>query len=160
MIDEYVVNHDEYVGVGSGSFGYVGGTVFTDTFAIPEYMARIEEDKLPLKAVRPFSQRDQMRYEFMMKLFGMSLNLAEAEHKFAGRFRREMRKEIDFFRFIGALRQDGENLTLTPRGQYFWVIMMREFFTGVNNFRDACRPLAQMAAWSGRSRPAPSSLRS
>jgi len=27
----------------------------------------------------------------------------------------------------------------TTSGMYFWVIMMREFFIGVNNFRDISR---------------------
>jgi hypothetical protein len=30
-------------------------------------------------------------------------------------------------------------LYLTPRGRYLWVVMMREFFIAVNNFRDHCR---------------------
>jgi hypothetical protein len=25
------------------------------------------------------------------------------------------------------------------RGRYAWVVLMREFFTAVNNFRDYCR---------------------
>jgi len=47
--------------------------------------------------------------------------------------------EMLFFRMFGALKKQGQILTLTRNGQYYWVIMMREFFIGVNNFRDYCR---------------------
>ncbi|NMC93724.1 MAG: coproporphyrinogen dehydrogenase, partial [Syntrophorhabdus sp.] len=44
-----------------------------------------------------------------------------------------------FFRLVGGLKKLGNVLVLTERGQYYWVLMMREFFIGVNNFRDFCR---------------------
>jgi hypothetical protein len=36
---------------------------------------------------------------------------------------------------------DRSTLALTATGYYFWVILMREFFTGVNNFREHCLTL-------------------
>ncbi|MCK4378741.1 MAG: hypothetical protein KAW01_05330 [Deltaproteobacteria bacterium] len=43
------------------------------------------------------------------------------------------------FRLLDALRFNGDQMVLTASGMYFWVIMMREFFIGVNNFRDISR---------------------
>jgi hypothetical protein len=34
---------------------------------------------------------------------------------------------------------DARNIVLTKRGRYAWVVLIREFFTAVNNFRDYCR---------------------
>ena len=85
----------------------------------------------------------------MMKLFGTSLDVAEAEKKHGGEFLRNLRKEIAFFRSVGALVRDNGVLRLTRKGQYLWVIMMREFFTGVNNFRDTCRVRIDSAAPTG-----------
>jgi coproporphyrinogen III oxidase-like Fe-S oxidoreductase len=139
MIDEYIVEHDEYVGVGSGAFGYVNGSVLADAFSIPRYVSALRQGKLPLQARKQFSLKDQIRYEFVMKLFGMSLDLQASESKFHGRFRKSLRKEIGFLELAGAITNENGRLRLTRRGQYLWVVMMREFFTGVNNFRDACR---------------------
>ncbi|MEJ2715814.1 MAG: radical SAM protein [Deltaproteobacteria bacterium] len=86
-----------------------------------------------------FSERERIQYDFMMKLFGTTLDVAEAEKKHGGKFLRSLRKEIAFFRSIGALVSENGVLRLTRKGRYMWVIMMREFFTGVNNFRDICR---------------------
>ena len=40
---------------------------------------------------------------------------------------------------MGGIRDDGENWYLTRRGMYYWVLMMREFFIAVSNFRDLMR---------------------
>jgi menaquinone C8-methyltransferase len=139
MIDEYIVDYDEYVGVGSGSFGYVNGACFANTFSIPDYLAALDRGDLPVFARRNFSLKEQIHYDFMMKLFGTSLDLREVEAKFEGRFKKTLWKELPLFYIAGALSQQNGTIKLTRKGRYLWVIMMREFFTGVNNFRDICR---------------------
>ncbi|MFC1834845.1 coproporphyrinogen III oxidase family protein [Thermodesulfobacteriota bacterium] len=139
MIDEYVVDYDEYVGVGSGSFGYVNGAVMANTFSIPDYLEGVKAGRFPLEAKKVFSEKERIQYDFMMKLFGISIDLDAVEKKFNGRFCSTMGKEIMLFRLLGALEMSKDRLSLTRRGRYLWVIMMREFFTGVNNFRDICR---------------------
>jgi len=139
MIDEYIVDYDEYIGTGSGSFGYVNGACFANTFSLTGYIKAVEQQKLPLLARRDFSRTEQIQYDFVMKLFGTSLEVSKAEAKFNGEFSKTLWKEISLFRMVGALYNDNGVLRLTRRGQYLWVIMMREFFTGVNNFRDICR---------------------
>ncbi len=139
MIDEYIVDYDEYVGTGSGSFGYANGACFANTFSVADYIEAVERGKFPLLARKDFSKIEQIQYDFMMKLFGASLDVSRAEAKFDGDFLKNLWKEILLFRLAGALYTDNGVLRLTRRGQYLWVIMMREFFTGVNNFRDVCR---------------------
>ncbi len=139
MIDEYIVDHDEYIGAGSGSFGYVNGSCYANTFFVEDYIRTVETGKLPLRATKDFSLREQIQYDFMMQLFGSHIDLARAEEKFNGQFKKTLKKEIAFFRLIGALQTDHKEIKLTKSGRYFWVIMMREFFIGVNNFRDLCR---------------------
>lgn len=145
MIDEYIVDYDEYVGAGSGSFGYVGGMCYANTFSVPEYLEKVEIGEFPILAKREFSKRDQVQYDFMMKLFGTSLDIEPAERKFNGEFMKTLRKEMLLFQLVGALINDNGTLRLTRKGRYLWVIMMREFFTGVNNFRDTCRAVVNSA---------------
>lgn len=141
MIDEYIVDYDEYVGIGSGSFGYVGGACYANTFSVDDYIKQTSEHRLPVMAKKVFSETEQIQYDFVMKLFGTSLDLGKAEEKFRGKFMKTLWKEISFFRLAGALEINDRVLKLTRKGQYYWVIMMREFFTGVNNFRDTCRAM-------------------
>jgi coproporphyrinogen III oxidase-like Fe-S oxidoreductase len=139
MIDEYIVDYDEYAGLGSGSIGYLNGTCYANTFDIPGYIARLDRGELPLAASRVFSRRDQIRYDFLMKLFGTRLNLQNLREKYEGRLFRHLWPDLLAFTMIGALAWRRSDIVLTKRGRYAWVVLMREFFTAVNNFRDYCR---------------------
>jgi coproporphyrinogen III oxidase-like Fe-S oxidoreductase len=139
LIDEYVVDYDEYAGLGSGAIGYLHGTCYANTFDINEYVTQLTQGKLPLMASRQFNQKDRISYDFLMKLFSTKINVPELEEKYSGEFLKSLWKEMISFVLAGSFRYFPPNLYLTPRGRYFWVIMMREFFIAVNNFRDYCR---------------------
>jgi len=139
VIDEYVVNYDEYAGLGSGSIGYLGGSAYANTFDIREYIERINEGLLPVAAKKAFSMKERLCYNLLMKLFGLSLDIEQLSAKYGVNIYRYLWPEIVFFRLTGGLEKHGNLLTLTKKGQYYWVLMMREFFIGVNNFRDYCR---------------------
>jgi coproporphyrinogen III oxidase-like Fe-S oxidoreductase len=135
-IDEYIVTEDEYIGAGSGAFGYYQGLLYSNTFSLNAYgSART----WPVTMARKMSELERMRYDFLTKLFGLSLDKASVHAKYGGRFERRLWREIAFFRAIGALRDTGARLELTERGMYYWVVMMREFFNGVNRFREQMR---------------------
>ena len=139
LIDEYVVDYDEYAGLGSGAIGYLAGFCYANTFDITEYIDCLAQGRLPLKASRKFNLRDQMNYDFLMKLFSTRMDVTAIEQKYGGKFIKTLWKEMIAFILAGSFRYFPPNLHLTPRGRYFWVIMMREFFIAVNNFRDYCR---------------------
>lgn len=139
MIDEYIVDYDEYLGLGSGAFSYLGGRILANTFAIPEYCRKLEEGQPALAFSKEFSLLERMRYDFMIKLFGTRLDIRALRRRYGSLFFKALWPELTLFKCLGALEDDGRTLTLTRRGYYYWVIMMREFFIGVNNFRDICR---------------------
>jgi len=139
MIDEYIVDYDEYAGLGSGSIGYLSGTCYANTFNIEEYIARVNRGEMPIMACRNFRAEDQLRYDFLMKLFGMKMDIPASRKKYGGMFYRALWFNILAFSLAGALQYRAPHFHLTKRGCYLWVIMMREFFIAVNNFRDFCR---------------------
>jgi len=139
LIDEYVVDFDEYAGLGSGAIGYLQGMCYANTFDIEKYIQDLLKDRLPLQASRRFDLPDRMRYDFLMKLFSTRMNVEEMEKKYGGRFLKTLWKETAAFTLAGSFRYFSPCLHLTPRGRYWWVVMMREFFIAVNHFRDHCR---------------------
>ncbi len=139
MIDEYVVDQDDYLGLGSGAFSYLHGSLYASTFSIDHYLSLVESGTVGIVRRRELSPRDQMRYYLLMRLFGGSLDTAAAEKKFDGKFRRTLWPELAALRVMGAVKDTGAELLLTESGNYLWVMMMREFFTGVNNLRDEMR---------------------
>ena len=144
MIDEYIVHYDQYAGLGSGAIGYLGGTCYANTFAIRAYIDRLDRGELPLAAARTFSLRERIRYDFLMKLFATRLDVAGLRQRYGGRFWSLLWPDLLAFSLLGALSRRGGEIVLTKRGRYVWVVLMREFFTAVNNFRDHCRGQAGM----------------
>jgi coproporphyrinogen III oxidase-like Fe-S oxidoreductase len=138
-IDEYIVTHGEYAGLGSGAIGYLNGRCYANTFDIAEYIGRIDRGESAVHGARDFSLRERIRYDFLTGLFSTRLDLRVLREKYGARLAPRLWPDLTAFRLAGALRTDGSCLRLTGRGSYLWVVMMREFFTAVNNFRDYCR---------------------
>ena len=50
-----------------------------------------------------------------------------------------LRQQSDFPQMCIRDSDNADELTLTPKGRYLVVVMMRQFFIGVNNLRDQAR---------------------
>lgn len=139
MIDEYIVDYTEYAGLGSGSIGYLQGRCYANTFDIAAYIHHLEKGNLPLMASRTFGRDDLVSYEFIMRLFGGRLDLGPILERYGRSSLLPLAAGMIPFAMAGGLRYRKGSLLLTRRGRYYWVVLMREFFTAVNNFRDYCR---------------------
>ena len=136
MIDEYIIDNDEYIGIGAGSFSYINGTIFSHIFSINDYISQIQNGIFPKTKYKNFSQREQIRYDLLIKLFSRTLDLNYLKNKYGKTYWLYIIKELFFFLLTGAGKLKNKKLILTQKGQYYLLVMMREFFTGVNNFRE------------------------
>jgi coproporphyrinogen III oxidase-like Fe-S oxidoreductase len=150
MIDEYIVDYPEYLGIGSGAQSFLDGRLYTNTFSLNDYARRVREGRLSVTQVgRQYSQRDMMRYRFVTDLFGLRLDKRRFMADFSTPIERGLWAEMSFMRAVGGFdRDDDECLTLTRTGRYLLVVMMREMLTGSNRLRDEARaalPAAERA---------------
>jgi coproporphyrinogen III oxidase-like Fe-S oxidoreductase len=140
MIDEYIVDYEEYVGIGSGAFSYLDGALYVNTFSLRDYGRELAAGRMGVAGKKEFGAHERMRYRFLMELFGLKLDKRKFLRDFGVSIDRGLAMEMTFMRTVGAFdRDDAEALTLTPKGRYLMVAMMREFFIGVNNVRDQAR---------------------
>jgi menaquinone C8-methyltransferase len=140
LIDEYIVDHDEYVGIGSGSFSYLGGQIYANTFSLSHYGAAIEAGHPSVDARLRLSRHDRLRYRLMMDLFGLRLDKRAFAAANGVRVEVGLPVEYLFLKGAGAFsRDDAEAIELSETGRYLLVVMMREFFIGVNGIRDLAR---------------------
>ena len=139
LIDEYITSQDEYLGLGSGAFSFVRGAICASTFSINHYIHLASAGETGIIRQRTLAPIDHMRYYLLTHLFSGALNLQTAAAYFETDFSRALRTELAGLQVLGAVRRDQDTLRLTERGYYLWVIMMREFFTGVNNLREEMR---------------------
>jgi len=138
MIDEYIVDSEEYVGIGSGAFSYLNGELYINYFSINKYLEAINQGRLALSGGKRYNKHAQMRYWFMMNLFGMDFNRQAFKKRFTVPVWIGLGLEMLFMFLTGSFRR-GDHRHLTRRGQYLSLVLMREFFSGVNNLRDIAR---------------------
>jgi coproporphyrinogen III oxidase-like Fe-S oxidoreductase len=131
------------VGIGSGAFSYLDGTVYSSSFSLSQYMERIAQGLPGILASRRFNLKEQAQYDFLMQLFGGAMDKSVMRHKYGEGFTRLISKELLLFKGVGALQETDESYRLTREGRYYWVMMMREFFIAVNSFRAQMRGLAE-----------------
>jgi coproporphyrinogen III oxidase-like Fe-S oxidoreductase len=140
MIDEYIVDYEEYPAIGSGGLSYLDGCLYVNTFSVKEYGEKIEAGRMSVMGKTTFAHYDQMRYRFMMQLFGLRLDKKKWERDFGCSVVRGVPSEYLFFKMAGAIAHEDEfEITLTPKGRYLMVALMRQFFIGVNGVRDQAR---------------------
>ena len=140
MIDEYVVDYEEYPAIGSGGITYLGDTLYVNTFSVSDYNAAVESGRMSMMGKTTFSKRNRMRYRFMMQLFGGRLDKVQFRRDFGVGVEAGLPVEMAFMACAGAFATNNDReITLTAKGRYLTVVMMRQFFIGVNNLRDQAR---------------------
>lgn len=140
MIDEYVVQFEEYPAIGSGGITYLGTNLYVNTFSVQEYNTAIEQGHMSIMGNTSFNLHDRMRYRFLMQLFGLRLDKRRWFKDFGVTVENGLPLEMAFMKAVGAFdRDNSEELTLTSKGRYLVVVMMRQFFIGINNLRDQAR---------------------
>ncbi len=142
MIDEYIIDYDSYVGVGSGAFGYFNDCIHINTFNLNDYIERVQAGHMPTGLIKQFTRRETLHYMLLMKLFSTELSKSFFESEQGRDFKKALWPEMTLLRLIGALREEPDRLALTDQGRYLWVMAMREFFIAVDTMRDVCRKQA------------------
>jgi coproporphyrinogen III oxidase-like Fe-S oxidoreductase len=138
-IDEYVVSSPEYVGLGSGAFGYLDGRLYASTFSLHSYVEHVERGRTGITGERLLGRREGMRYDLMMRLMGLSLDRAWVRARYGMDFERTLAPELAALRLYGAVHADERGWRLTDRGMLLWVAMMSAFYESVNEFRAQMR---------------------
>lgn len=140
IIDEYIVDFEEYPAIGSGGMAFLDRALYVNTFSLDAYSQLVGSGQMSVASVKRFSKRDHMRYRFMMQLFGLELDKQQWRRDFGCGVASGLLAEYAFMKAAGAFAvDDAERITLTPKGRYLLVAMMRQFFVGVNSVRDKAR---------------------
>jgi len=137
MIDEYIIDSDDYIGIGAGSVSIVKGYFYVNSFSLDRYAGFLNNNRLPIVGWRELSESEHLRYYLLTKLFGMEVDKMKFHQRFNANIQEKLRKELLFFRLFG-LVQGKEKISVTPKGMYPVSVMMREFFASLNSLREYC----------------------
>jgi len=150
MFDEYIIEQQDYVGVGSGAFSLVDGSMYSTSFSLNNYCRLIESGHTGVTERRTLRAKERMRYDYLVRLFGGELSRDYINKRYGRAFWLRMAPELAAMRLIGATRHDADAVRLTRRGMYCWMLMMAEFFNAVNAVREQMRGniRAELDAWN------------
>ena len=147
-IDEYVVDHDEYLGVGSGSFSFLGDSLYVNTFSLRRYHERIQSGKMGVERRRTFDKHSVLQYRLLLGLFAGRLSRKYFREVHGVNLDRALWKEMMGMRLAGAIKDDPndpDRLIVTDSGKFLGLVMMKAFYSGMDNIRAALRkPLGNL----------------
>jgi menaquinone C8-methyltransferase len=138
MIDEYIVDYADYIGIGAGSVSLANGMFYVNSFSLEKYASLLQQGRLPVVRRRSLSEQEYLRYYLLTKLFGMRVDKAQFYRQFGTDIRAKLGVELNLLKIAGAVSEDSHTIRVNPRGMYTVSVMMREFFASLNTLREYC----------------------
>ena len=127
IIDEYVIERAEYIGIGSGAFSFVGDKLYANTFSLMVYEDMITKGQLPITHQTTFPKRAIKQYRMMVELFGL-----RKPHE-------QLYFEELLLKFYGAFEQE----EVSAKGAFLFSVLMKEFYNGMDSVRATMRSKLQ-----------------
>ncbi len=140
--DEYVVDHDEYLGVGSGAFSFLGNNLYVNTFSLRRYGERIRAGKTGVERMRGFDKHAVLQYRLMLSLFSARISRRYFRDVYGVELDKALRKEMLALRMVGAITDDSsdpDRVVVTDAGKFLGLVMMKAFYSGMDNVRAELR---------------------
>jgi coproporphyrinogen III oxidase-like Fe-S oxidoreductase len=138
MIDEYIVDYPDYIGIGSGSVSLVNELFYVNTFSLDRYAEMLDQDRLPIVRWRELTENEYLRYYLLTKLFGTKLNKKIFQQQFGTDVHNKLRTELSMLKISGAISENDGMIRVNRKGMYTVSVMMREFFASLNTLREIC----------------------
>ncbi len=138
LIDEYIIEFDDYIGVGAGSVSKLNGAFYVNSFSLDNYGKYLNKNELPIVRWKKLTRHEQYRYYLITKLFGMRLDTSDFYHKFNRHINDEVFKELVFLKFCGLVKETNRIIQVTERGMYYVNLLMKNFYGALNALREDC----------------------
>ena len=140
--DEYVVDYDEYLGVGSGAFSFLNDSLYVNTFSLRRYGERIAAGHTGVERKRTFDHHAIAQYRLMLGLFSHRLSRKYFRDVHGINVDRYLFKEMMGLRLAGAIQDDPndpDRIIVTDAGKFLGLVMMKAFYSAMDNVRAELR---------------------
>jgi len=128
FIDEYVVDHSEYVGLGSGAFSFLNGTLYANSFSLKEYANRVAAGMASVVKSTRFGSYSVKQYRMMVEMFGL-----RGEPSYKPFF------EYNALKAVGVIGSKNGHAVITSKGRFLLSVMMKGFYNGMDYIRESMR---------------------
>lgn len=138
--DEYIINNGEYIGVGSGAFTHLNNKLYVNTYSLKKYSNMIRNHSNAITAMtNKFNFKEHIQYQFLIHLFTGEINIEKFNRLFNVSIKDILASEIFILRIFKAITIKNGTIYTTIFGSFITVIMMREFYVGMDKVRAKLR---------------------
>ncbi|MCX5994001.1 MAG: coproporphyrinogen III oxidase family protein, partial [Chloroflexi bacterium] len=138
MIDEYIIDYDDYIGIGAGSVSFLAGDFLVNSFSLDGYHELVSGNRLPIVRMRRLSATEHYRYYMLTRFFGMRLEAQRFRERFGSDIHSMLWAELLFFKASGVIEEKNGVITVSGSGMFPVGAMMKEFFAALNTLREYC----------------------
>ncbi len=137
--DEYVSSHREYLGVGSGAFSFLDGELLINAFNLNDYSKLIQEKQNANIAKVKFSKKEIIKYAFLTEIFTGKVAINQFNKILNCNIEKELFIELLGLKASKAIIQDKNILYASEFGYYLFMVLMKDFYTGMDLVRAVFR---------------------
>jgi len=135
MSDEYLAKHNEYVGIGSGAFSFLDGSLYVNAYDLEEYAQLVSKQPHAIVAASSFESKQRIQYQFLTWLFNGTINIDDFNKTFDCNLTKLLKQEIYMLKTAHAVKIEDGKIEPTAFGKYLSLIMMKEFYSGMDIVR-------------------------
>ena len=130
------------MGVGSGAFSFLNDSLYVNTFSLRRYAERIAQGNTGVERRRQFDAHAIWQYRLMLGLFSHRLSRRYFREVHGINVDRALFKEMLGLRLAGAIEDDPndpDHIIVTDAGKFLGLVMMKAFYSGMDNVRAELR---------------------
>lgn len=135
ILDEYVVDNENYIGVGPGSFSFIDGTLYANEFDLSRYIKSVKHSGSAITKKQIFGKKSQMYYQLMINLFAGDMHKDKFFNIFGENIDKALKLELFMLNKLGIIKKYKNRITTTKFGDYIFVMLMKEFYIGMDRIR-------------------------
>ncbi len=140
LSDEYVIENSEYIGLGSGAFTHLDNQLFINAYDLIQHSDLINKNSNAVMAVSSkFKVKKHIQYQFLVHLFSGSIDIEKFDKLFKVSLQDSLKYELFMLKLLNAIYIEKGKIYPTRFGEFLTVVMMREFYTGMDNIRNMLR---------------------
>ncbi|WP_024954793.1 coproporphyrinogen III oxidase family protein [Sulfurospirillum arcachonense] len=133
--DEYVTQHNEYIGIGSGAFSFINDSLYINAFDLAQYAELVDKRPHAIIATSTFELKERIQYQFLLWLFNGLVDIKKFDQTFNVSLRKILKQELYMLEKANAIQISNDNIYPTDFGKYLTLVMMKEFYSGMDKVR-------------------------
>ena len=121
--------------MGSGAFSFLNGELVINAFNLLDYGRRVKNGESPVIAKCGFTKKERLKYIFLTELFDGGVNIAQYNEFNRADIKKELFVELNLLKLVSAIYEDGGRIIPTGFGRYLCLVLMRDFYAGMDKVR-------------------------